>query len=96
MSIKIKIIKESKNKRDFLNEGDFWDWATNSGDYDEEQRRRDREETERTILKNKQLEREFIEEQKKMDLMMEIERLKALQEEEDREKRKIAAKLQGK
>ena len=60
MSIKIKIIKEAKNKRDFLNEGigDAWDWVTNSGVYDEEQRRRDREEIERERLKNKQLERE--------------------------------------
>jgi len=34
---------------------------------------------------NKRLEQEWIEEQKKLDLMMEIERLKVLQEEEERE-----------
>lgn len=34
------------------------------------------------IEENKQLEREFIEEQKKLDLMMEIGRLKSLHEEE--------------
>lgn len=37
---------------------------------------------------NKRLEAEWIEEQKKLDLMMEIERLKVLQEEEEREVRK--------
>ena len=37
---------------------------------------------------NKRLESEWIEEQKKLDLMMEIERLKVLQEEEEREVRK--------
>ena len=37
---------------------------------------------------NKRLEQEWIEEQKKLDLMMEIERLKVLQEEEEREIRK--------
>jgi len=44
---------------------------------------------------NKRLESEYIEEQKKLDLMMEIERLKVLQEEEEREVRKAAARKQG-
>jgi len=44
---------------------------------------------------NKRLESEWIEEQKKLDLMMEIERLKVLQEEEEREVRKQAARKQG-
>ena len=48
------------------------------------------------IEENKQLEREFIEEQKKLDLMMEIERLKSLHEEEKRERRKVAAAYHGK
>ena len=41
---------------------------------------------------NKRLEAEWIEEQKKLDLMMEIERLKVLQEEEEREVRKAHAR----
>ena len=40
------------------------------------------------LEENKRLEAEWIEEQKKLDLMMEIERLKVLQEEEEREIRK--------
>lgn len=40
------------------------------------------------LEENKRLEQEWIEEQKKLDLMMEIERLKVLQEEEEREIRK--------
>ena len=40
------------------------------------------------LNENKRLEQEWIEEQKKLDLMMEIERLKSLQEEEEREVRK--------
>lgn len=40
------------------------------------------------LAENKRLESEWIEEQKKLDLMMEIERLKVLQEEEEREVRK--------
>lgn len=40
------------------------------------------------LEENKRLESEWIEEQKKLDLMMEIERLKVLQEEEEREIRK--------
>ena len=44
---------------------------------------------------NKRLEAEWIEEQKKLDLMMEIERLKVLQEEEEREVRKNEARRAG-
>lgn len=44
------------------------------------------------LEENKRLESEYIEEQKKLDLMMEIERLKVLKEEEEREVRKAAAR----
>ena len=44
------------------------------------------------LEENKRLEAEWIEEQKKLDLMMEIERLKVLQEEEERETRKSQAR----
>ena len=47
------------------------------------------------LEENKRLESEYIEEQKKLDLMMEIERLKVLQEEEERETRKKQAQKQG-
>lgn len=47
------------------------------------------------LLENKRLEAEWIEEQKKLDLMMEIERLKVLQEEEEREVRKHVAMKAG-
>ena len=47
------------------------------------------------LEENKRLEAEWIEEQKKLDLMMEIERLKVLQEEEEREVRKQQARKQG-
>lgn len=47
------------------------------------------------LEENKRLESEWIEEQKKLDLMMEIERLKVLQEEEEREVRKAQARKQG-
>ena len=47
------------------------------------------------LEENKRLEQEWIEEQKKLDLMMEIERLKVLQEEEEREIRKVAAREAG-
>lgn len=47
------------------------------------------------LQENKRLESEWIEEQKKLDLMMEIERLKVLQEEEERENRKHDARKQG-
>jgi hypothetical protein len=45
------------------------------------------------LEENKHLENEWIEEQKRLDLMMEIERLKDLQAQGDREhKRHVAAK----
>ena len=47
------------------------------------------------LNENKRLEEEWKEEQKKLDLMMEIERLKVLQEEEEREVRKAQARKQG-
>jgi len=49
----------------------------------------------RQLNENKRLESEWVEEQKKLDLMMEIERLKVLKEEEEREVRKHAARKQG-
>ena len=45
------------------------------------------------IKENKQLELEYLEEQKKLDLLMEIERLKSLKEEEEREMRRHAAAI---
>jgi hypothetical protein len=47
------------------------------------------------LQENKKLESEWIEEQKKLDLMMEIERLKVLKEEEEREARKQIARNNG-
>ena len=47
------------------------------------------------LQENKRLEQEYIEEQKKLDLMMEIERLKVLKEEEEREVRKAEARKKG-
>ena len=47
------------------------------------------------LEENKRLEAEYIEEQKKLDLMMEIERLKVLKEEEEREVRKAEARKKG-
>ena len=45
------------------------------------------------LEENVRLEQEWVDEQKKLDLMMEIERLKALQEQDEREqKRKVALK----
>ena len=45
------------------------------------------------LLESKILEREYVDEQKKLDIMMEIERLKVLKLEEERdEERKIARK----
>ena len=40
------------------------------------------------LQENKELEQEWVQEQKKLDLMMEIERLKVLREEDAREARK--------
>ena len=47
------------------------------------------------VDENKRLEQEWIDEQKKLDLMMEIERLKVLKEEEERDVRKHEARKQG-
>lgn len=47
------------------------------------------------LEENKELEREWIAEQKKLDLLMEIERLKSLQEEDNRNQRKAAAVRKG-
>ena len=44
---------------------------------------------------SKKLEQEWIDEQKKLDLMMEIERLKVLKEEEERDIRKHEARKKG-
>ena len=41
------------------------------------------------LEENKRLEQEWLDEQKKLDLMMEIERLKVLKEEEEREIREL-------
>jgi|TARA_B110000503_G_C6993415_1_gene348357 hypothetical protein len=46
-------------------------------------------------LESKQLEHEYIEEQKKLDLMMEIERLKSLKVEEERNRKAAAARKLG-
>jgi hypothetical protein len=48
------------------------------------------------LEENKKLEQEYIEEQKKLDLMMEIERLKALKVEEEREAKKVVQRYKGK
>lgn len=42
------------------------------------------------------LENEWVEEQKKLDLMMEIERLKVLKIEEERESKKAEMRIKGK
>jgi ribosomal protein L4 len=48
------------------------------------------------IEENKRLEKEWVEEQKKLDLMMEIERLKILKIEEEREAKKAEMRIKGK
>ena len=48
------------------------------------------------LNENKRLEQEYIEEQKKLDIMMEIERLKALKIEEEREAKKAVQRIRGK
>lgn len=48
------------------------------------------------LQENKRLEQEWVEEQKKLDLMMEIERLKVLKEEEARDAKKVEQRLRGK
>ena len=49
----------------------------------------------RQLEENKRLEQEYIEEQKKIDLMMEIERLKSLAREDEKEADKKAAAIRG-
>lgn len=48
------------------------------------------------IHENKKLETEWVDEQKKLDLMMEIERLKVLKIEEEREGKKAEMRIKGK
>ena len=47
------------------------------------------------IEENKQLEKEWVEEQKRLDLMMEIERLKGLKVAEEREVKRQHAQRKG-
>lgn len=47
------------------------------------------------LAESKMLEKEYLAEQKKLDLMMEIERLKGLAEEDLREQRRAVARKQG-
>jgi hypothetical protein len=47
------------------------------------------------LIESKQLEKEWVEEQKKLDIMMEIERLKGLNEEQMRENRRAEARKRG-
>jgi len=47
------------------------------------------------LIESKQLEKEYVEEQKKLDLMVEIERLKGLHEEDKREQRRAEARKRG-
>ena len=47
------------------------------------------------LEENKMLEQEWVDEQKKLDLMMEIERLKSLQEQDEREQRRKEALKRG-
>lgn len=47
------------------------------------------------LQENKVLESQWGEEQKRLDLMMEIERLKALQKAEERDQRRVEAQRRG-
>ena len=47
------------------------------------------------LIESKQLEKEWVDEQKKLDIMMEIERLKGLNEEQLREQRRFEARKRG-
>ena len=47
------------------------------------------------LIESKQLETQWVKEQKKLDIMMEIERLKALAEAEERDARRKEAQLRG-
>ena len=50
---------------------------------------------EKQIEENKRLEQDWLDEQRRLDTMMELERLKALQAEFDREERAKQARLAG-
>jgi hypothetical protein len=47
------------------------------------------------LAENKALEREYMDEQKRLDIMMEIERLKQIKLENEREERKVNARKAG-
>ena len=47
------------------------------------------------LEENKQLERDYLDEQKRLDLMMEIERLKQIKEDDERERRRVEARKVG-
>ena len=47
------------------------------------------------LQENKELEREWLDEQKRLDLMMEIERLKSLKAEDEREQLRVQAQRKG-
>ena len=47
------------------------------------------------LTENKHLESEWVSEQKRLDLMMEIERLKALKAEDERERLRVEAQRRG-
>ena len=47
------------------------------------------------LAENLELEKDWVSEQKRLDLMMEIERLKALRAEDEREKLRVEAKRRG-
>ena len=47
------------------------------------------------LIESKQLETQWVKEQKKLDIMMEIKRLKALAEAEERDARRKEAQLRG-
>ena len=47
------------------------------------------------LNENKQLEQDWVSEQKRLDLMMEIERLKALKAEDERERLRVEAQRRG-
>ncbi len=47
------------------------------------------------LIESKMLEKEYVDEQKKLDLMMEIERLKGLAVEQERDERRFEARKRG-
>lgn len=47
------------------------------------------------LFENKMLEAEYMDEQKRLDIMMEIERLKQIKQEQEREERKVTARKTG-